>query len=265
MEQWEKEYIDTINQINRAKGKAVDCSYEEGYDSSRWIEIKNVDGTRYYVPKKFAFDNQRKKNYKRKTRRVLLQYNCILKVLIGIALGLLLLRGFLINYEPNKLQDLELAKISHPISLQGVIQGKLLGGTYINGYGFADMMHFFKEVQQERHLFLDEIAENINSLSEVNATEWSRIMALREQEMEKLKYANSYQQYVDTEKRVFEQQKELLTLIKHQSDVNIILEMYNRLAGADMTLRSEIVKALEKNGIDYYENQDGLTYWYKNY
>ena len=80
-----------------------------------------------------------------------------------------------------------------------------------------------------------------------------------------LKYANSYQQYVNAEKQVFEEQKELLTLLKYQSDVNTILEMYYRLANVDLTLRSEAVKALEKNGIDYHVNQDGLTYWYKTY
>ena len=53
MEQWEKEYIDAVTKANQAKnkGKTVDCSYEEGYDSSRWIEITLPDGKKYYVPK----------------------------------------------------------------------------------------------------------------------------------------------------------------------------------------------------------------------
>ena len=267
MEQWEKEYIDFVMKAKRTKeeGKAVDCSYEEGYDSSKWIEIKNADGTRYYVPKKSAFDDQQKRSYKKKSKRNFSQYRYFLKVFIRIALSLMLLGGIVVNYEPNKLQDLEWGKISHPISLQGFVQGKILGGTYINGYGFSDMMHFFKDMQQERHLFLEDIVKNINSLSEVDVNHWSQIMNSREENLGKLKYANSYQQYVNAEKQVFEEQKELLTLLKYQPDVNTILEMYYRLASADLTLRSEAVKALEKNGIDYHVNQDGLTYWYKTY
>ena len=48
-----KEYIDAVTKANQAKnkGKTVDCSYEEGYDSSRWIEITLPDGKKYYVPK----------------------------------------------------------------------------------------------------------------------------------------------------------------------------------------------------------------------
>ena len=53
MEQWEQEYIDIVTKSKRTKerGIVVDCSYEEGYDSSRWMEITLPDGKKHYVPK----------------------------------------------------------------------------------------------------------------------------------------------------------------------------------------------------------------------
>ena len=53
MEQWEKDYIDAVTKSRQAKeqGRIVDCSYEEGYDSSRWVEITLPDGKKHYVPK----------------------------------------------------------------------------------------------------------------------------------------------------------------------------------------------------------------------
>ena len=54
MEQWEKEYIDAITKSRRAKEqcKTIDCAYEEGYDSSRWVEMILPDGKNITYPKK---------------------------------------------------------------------------------------------------------------------------------------------------------------------------------------------------------------------
>jgi len=54
MEQWEKEYIDAVTKSRRAKeqGKTIDCAYEEGYDSSRWVEMILPDGKNITYPKK---------------------------------------------------------------------------------------------------------------------------------------------------------------------------------------------------------------------
>lgn len=66
MEQWEKEYIDAVIESKKAKeqGKVVDCSYEEGYDSSRWVEISLPDGKKYYVPKDSVWNRSRKRRYR---------------------------------------------------------------------------------------------------------------------------------------------------------------------------------------------------------
>ena len=63
MEQWEKEYIDAVTKAkqSKAQGKAVDCSYEEGYDSSRWVEITLPDGKKHYVPKESVGNRSRKR------------------------------------------------------------------------------------------------------------------------------------------------------------------------------------------------------------
>ena len=50
MEQWEKEYIEAVTKSKQ--GKSVDCSYEEGYDSSRWVEMTLPDGKNITYPKK---------------------------------------------------------------------------------------------------------------------------------------------------------------------------------------------------------------------
>ena len=63
MEQWEKEYIDAIIEAKRSKaqGNAIDRSYEEGYDSSRWVEITLPDGKKHYVPKESVGNRSRKR------------------------------------------------------------------------------------------------------------------------------------------------------------------------------------------------------------
>lgn len=63
MEQWETEYIDAVTKAkqSKAQGKAVDCSYEEGYDSSRWVEITLPDGKKHYVPKESVGSRSRKR------------------------------------------------------------------------------------------------------------------------------------------------------------------------------------------------------------
>ena len=63
MEQWEQEYIDIVTKSKRTKerGIVVDCSYEEGYDSSRWVEITLPDGKKHYVPKDSIGNRSRKR------------------------------------------------------------------------------------------------------------------------------------------------------------------------------------------------------------
>ena len=53
MEQWEKEYIDAVVKSKQAmgQGKTIHHSYEEGYDSSRWVEMTLPDGKKHYIPK----------------------------------------------------------------------------------------------------------------------------------------------------------------------------------------------------------------------
>ena len=65
MEQWEKEYIDAITKSRRAKeqGKTIDCAYEEGYDSSRWVEMILPDGKKHYIPKEAVGNRSRKRKY----------------------------------------------------------------------------------------------------------------------------------------------------------------------------------------------------------
>lgn len=263
MEQWEKEYIESITKSKQ--GKSVDCSYEEGYDSSKWIEITRTDGTKYYMPKESAFHKQQSGKQKQSFKSFAPKVRQLLKVAIRILLAFILLRGILLSGRESPIHSSEWAKSSRHISLQGVIQGKLLGGTYIDGYGFADMMCFFKEMQSERYSFLDDIARNINSLSEVDVEQWSQVLDEREKQILRLKYAESYQQYVNAEKEVFLKQKELLTLVKHHAEIHIVLELYNQLATADLSLRSKLIEALEKNGIEYSVNQNELVYWYKSY
>ena len=253
MEQWEKEYIDAVTKSKqtRAQGNAIHHSYEEGYDSSRWIEMKKSDGTKYYVPKETAFDHQKQRTQITPRIIIRIKWKSFLKGMAVILLGFVLLGNYLSNDGAQKKHKTEwLQEIRH-VSLQGLIQGKVLGGTYINGYVFADMMHFFEEMQTERHSFLNDVAKNINSLSEIDLEQWSQIMDEREELLAELKYADSYSQYVDAEKQVFEQQKELLTLIKFNAEVDTVLEMYYQLVGADVSLRNKAVEAMKKNGIDY--------------
>ena len=63
MEQWEKEYIDAVTKSKRAneQGKTFDCSYEEGYDSSRWVEMTLPDGKKHYIPKESVGNRSRKR------------------------------------------------------------------------------------------------------------------------------------------------------------------------------------------------------------
>ena len=65
MEQWEKEYIDAITKSRRAKeqGKTIDCAYEEGYDSSRWVEMILPDGKKHYIPKEAVGNRSRRRKY----------------------------------------------------------------------------------------------------------------------------------------------------------------------------------------------------------
>ena len=65
MEQWEKEYIDAVTKSRRAKeqGKTIDCAYEEGYDSSRWVEMTLPDGKKHYIPKESVGNRSRKGKY----------------------------------------------------------------------------------------------------------------------------------------------------------------------------------------------------------
>lgn len=267
MEQWEKEYIDAVVKSKQAmgQGKTIHHSYEEGYDSSRWIEMEKPDGTKYYVPKEKAFDHQKQRT--RKTLRIIIRikWKSLLKGMAVIFLGFVLLGNYLSNSGTQKKHIAEWRQEIRPVSLQGFIQGKVLGGTYINGYGFADMMHFFEEMQTERHSFLNDVAKNIDSLSEIDLEWWSQIMDEREELLAKLKYADSYSQYVDAEKQVFEQQKVLLTLVKYNAEVHTVLEMYYQLSGADVSLRNKAVEAMKKNEIDYTVNENGLRYWYKQY
>ena len=267
MEQWEKEYIETVNRSKHAseQGKGIHCAYEEGYDSSRWVEVTRDDGTKYYIAKESTPHNGQPDRQKRTTKNNRPQFGHFIKIIIGIFLAIVLLYGLWLVNGQNKMSRSEWAKTAGHTSLQGFIQGKLLGGTYTNGYGFADMMNFFEDMQQERHAFLEDVAKNTNSISKIDVEQWSLIMDDREKAFSKLKYADTYQQYVNAEKEVFELQKELLILVRHDADIHSVLEIYNQLVDSEKLLRSKAVEALEKNGIDYHVEQNGLTYWYKQY
>lgn len=267
MEQWEKEYIETVSRSKhfREQGKGIHCAYEEGYDSSRWVEVTRDDGTKYYIPKVSTPHNRQSERQKRTTKNNRPQFGRFIKVVIGISLIIVLLYGLGLVNGQNKISRSEWAKTDRNTTLQGFIQGKLLGGTYIDGYGFLQMMQFFEEMQQERCSFLEDIAQNVYSISEIDVEQWSRIMTEREEHLSQLKYASSYQEYVDAEKEVFAQQKELLTLVKHHAEIHTVVELHNQLVTADMSLRAKVVEALEKNGIEYYVDQDVLTYQYKKY
>ena len=263
MEQWEKDYIDAVTESRRTKAqrKNIDCSFEEGYDSSRWVEMSRPDGTKYYVPKENASTSQRKR--RQKTAALNIRWMC--RQLITVSLGAVLLVCFLLNSRGIPNNPLEQFSAGKHVSLQGFLQGRILGGTYVNGYGFADMMHFFREMQKERQAFLEDIAKNINQLSKMDVQRWSQILEDRETQLEKLKYANSYQEYVNAQKQVFAQQKELLTLIKGPVEIHAVLDLFHQLAEADKSLIGEATEALDKNGIEYSLTESGLTFWYKNY
>ena len=267
MEQWEKEYIDAVTKARkfREQGGAVNCAYEEGYDSSRWVEITRDDGSKYYIPKDSTPHKGQPEKQKRTTKNNRPQFGRFIKAVIGIFLAIVLLYGLGLVNGQSKMSRSEWAKTDGHTSLQGFIQGKLLGGTYINGYGFVDMMNFFEDMKQERYAFLEDVAKNTNSISQIDVEQWLLTMDDREKAFSKLKYADSYQQYVNAEKEVFELQKELLILVSHDVDIHSVLEMYNQLVDSEKLLRSKAVEALEKNGIDYHVDQNGLTYWYKQY
>ena len=65
MEQWEKEYIETVSRSKhfREQGKGIHCAYEEGYDSSRWVEMTLPDGKKHYIPKESVGNRSRKGKY----------------------------------------------------------------------------------------------------------------------------------------------------------------------------------------------------------
>lgn len=265
MEQWERDYIDTVSEskkeIQRAKGHV--WAYEEGYDSSRWTEVIQPDGTKYYIPKDNSFiretEDQRRNKRKKIQRRS--EKRKIVRLLLA---GVILLFVLFKTTEKSQLvMTTTHAEGQH--SMERIIQGKLLGGTYVDGLGFARMMSFFDDMQEERQDFLKEIARSVSDFSAVDTEKWTSIFAEREKQLELLKYATSYEQYVQAQKKTFEEEKELLVLLRHGAEVHTILELYYQLADADLKLRREAVAAMDKNGIEYTLEDNGFTFWYKNY
>ena len=265
MEQWERDYIDAVLESKKdtenVKGHV--WAYEEGYDSSRWTEMTRPDGTKYYVPKENAFihksgEKQRKPQRKRK-------YMVPLRTFGRGFLAAAALLGMFLKATDGNIQDGVMPKTGRSYSLESMIQGQILGGTYINGIGFAEMMHFFEDMQLERHSFLNEVAQSIGDLSEVNTEKWEDIFSKREQSLEQLKYAEAYTQYVQAQKDTFEEEKELLVLLRSGAEAHTVLEVYYQLAAADRKLSQEAMTAMDKNGVEYILENDGLKFWYKNY
>lgn len=269
MEQWEKEYIDIVtkekSEQENAKGHV--WAYEEGYDSSRWDEVTNSDGTKYYVPKKSAFGSTKSKTSKKHKRNADLVESIAWLVTVGSAVVLVMvLIGVSLSDQKSFLstQMTESEKM-RSISSQGIVQEQLRGGTYVDGLGFANMMEFFDDMQSERHSFLVDVVQSLQSDSLMDVQQWSDIFAQREDACAELCYAPSYRAYVDAQMKVFELQKELLILMKHGAQLEVVLEAYNQLSDADAALRSKQIQAMDENGIRYTIEENKITYWYKQY
>jgi hypothetical protein len=264
MEQWEKDYIEAVTsaKLTNKQRNAADSSYEEGYDSSRWIEIRYSDGSKHYIPKETAFSSGKRGIGKKKKPQTGLKrrFHRIGRILVLV----ILLSSVLIHPGFGRNQERSVRERRH-ISLQGLVQGNILGETYVNGIGFANMMEFFEEMQEERHAFLNEVAQNINDLSAIDIEKWERISDDRKKKLEELKYADSYQEYVDVEEKVFRQQGEMLTLLKYGAQAYSVLELYYQLADADLLLKKAAMEAMDQNGIQYTVDASGLRYWYQNY
>ena len=67
MERWEREYIDAVIKSKQAQKNAQGhiWAYEEGYDSSRWVELTLPDGNKYYVPKEEISKRSKKKEHQK--------------------------------------------------------------------------------------------------------------------------------------------------------------------------------------------------------
>lgn len=265
MEQWERDYIETVSEskkeIEKAKGHL--WAYEEGYDSSRWMEVIQPDGTKYYIPKDDFFIQETVDQQRNKRKKV--QHRSEKRKFVRLLLaGVMLLCVLFKTIEKSPL-EMTPAHVEGQHSLESIIQGKLLGGTYVDGLGFARMMSFFEDMQEERQDFLTEIAQSVNNFSAVDTEKWTAIFAERGKQLERLRYAISYEQYVQAQKKTFEEEKELLILLRHGAEAHTVLDLYYQLAGADLELRREAMAAMDKNGIEYTLEDVGFTYWYKNY